>query len=527
MLVKTGAPNEEDLSAAQKREIRTLRKRLTKETKIPLVAKLSISRFLIYLNAVAADAGPNLQKSIAVWAECRRTTRFQGRCAMKTDASRAATYAKVDRRLIPFLFLCYILAYLDRVNVGFAKLQMANDLGLSDAAFAAGAGIFFIGYFFFEVPSNIALKKFGARVWITRIMITWGLVASGMMFVTNETFFYIMRFVLGLAEAGFFPGIIFYLTLWYPSQLRSTRTAWFVAAIPVSGVIGNPISGLIMEMLSGAWGLAGWQWLFLIEGIPSVLVGIFVLRYLDSSIMEARWLTEAEKADLAGNLDAEEKQKAEHRLIDAFKSGKVYALCAVYFTLMIGLYGIAFWLPTIISKLGVKGYLDVGLISAIPYGVATVGMLLLSRHSDKSGERRLHYVFNVTAGALGLILSGVFVEQPTLSVLFLSIGALGVIGSMPIFWPIPSAFLTGTAAAAGIGIVNSIGNLGGYVGPNIAIWIKAFSADPSAPLYAIAVLLLIGAGVVLLFIPKSVNVAPAPTIRQTGIPSPTPAAGHS
>ncbi len=212
---------------------------------------------------------------------------------------------------------------------------------------------------------------------------------------------------------------------------------------------------------------------------------------------------------MATNLDAEEKHKAESKLIDAFKSGKVYALCAVYFTLMIGLYGIAFWLPTIVKAFGVKGYLDVGLLSAVPYGIATVGMLLLSWHSDKTGERRLYYVLNASAGAVGLALSGVFAADPVLSLIFLSIGTLGVIGSMPLFWPIPSAFLTGTAAAAGIGLVNCVGNLGGYVGPNAAIWVKPFSADPSAALYAIAVILLIGAAITLLFIPRSVNAKPA------------------
>jgi MFS family permease len=424
----------------------------------------------------------------------------------------AETYSKVDRRIIPFLFLCYILAYLDRVNVGFAKLQMSKDLALSDAAYAAGAGIFFIGYFFFEVPSNILLKKYGARIWIARIMVTWGLVSSAMMFLTGETMFYVMRFTLGLAEAGFFPGIIFYLTLWYPSDKRSSRTALFVAAIPVAGVIGNPVSGLTMDLLSGQFGLAGWQWLFLVEGIPSIIVGFWVLSYLDSSILEAKWLSDEQKVLLAGNLDAEERHKAESRLIDAFKSGKVYALCAIYFTLMIGLYGIAFWLPTIVKAFGVKGYLDVGLLTAIPYGVAVLGMLLLSWHSDRTGERRLHYVLNVSAGALGLALSGTFAADPVLSLIFLSVGTLGVIGSMPLFWPIPSAFLTGTAAAAGIGLVNSVGNLGGYVGPNVTIWVKPYSADPSAALYAIAVLLLLGAAITLFFIPKSVNAQSAPQI---------------
>ena len=417
----------------------------------------------------------------------------------------AETYSKVDRRIIPFLFLCYILAYLDRVNVGFAKLQMAKDLSLSDAAYATGAGLFFIGYFFFEVPSNVLLKKIGARVWIARIMITWGIVSSAMMFLTGETMFYVMRFVLGLAEAGFFPGVIFYLTLWYPSDKRSSRTAWFVAAIAVAGVIGNPVSGFTMDLLSGAWGLAGWQWLFLVEGIPSIIVGIWVLSYLDSSITEASWLSEEEKALLTRNLDAEEKHKVETRLLDAFKSAKVYALCAVYFTLMIGLYGIAFWLPTIVKAFGVEGYVRIGLLSAIPYGVAVLGMLALSWNSDRTGERRLHYVLNVSAGAIGLILSGVFAANPMLSIAFLSIGTLGVIGSMPLFWPMPSAFLTGTAAAAGIGLVNSVGNLGGYVGPNVAIWVKPLSSDPSAALYAIAALLLFGAAITLIFIPRSVN----------------------
>ena len=417
------------------------------------------------------------------------------------------TYHKVDVRLLPFLFLCYILAYLDRVNVGFAKLQMLKDLSMSDAAFATGAGIFFIGYFFFEVPSNVLLKKFGARVWIARIMISWGVISACMIFVKGEWSFYAMRFLLGLAEAGFFPGVIFYLTLWYPSKLRASRTAWFVAAIAVSGVIGNPISGGIMDRLNGAMNLAGWQWLFLSEGIPSVIVGLWVIYYLDSSIEEAKWLTAEEKALLANNVIAEDKHKTEHKLADAFTSGKVWVLCAIYFTLMIGLYGIAFWLPTIVKAFGIKGYFGVGLITAIPYGVAVSGMIFLSLHSDKTGERRLHYVFNVVAGAIGLVLSGIFASNPVLAIIFLSIGTLGVIGSMPLFWPLPSAFLAGTAAAAGIGIVNSVGNLGGYFGPNIPIWAKHVSSDRSAALYIIAGILMIGAFLTYFFIPKTLRVS--------------------
>jgi len=430
----------------------------------------------------------------------------------------AKTYHKVDLRIVPFLFLCYILAYLDRVNVGFAKLQMSKALSLSDAAFATGAGIFFIGYFFFEVPSNVALKKFGARMWIARIMISWGIVSACMIFVKGEFSFNALRFLLGIVEAGFFPGVIFYLTLWYPSRLRSTRTAWFVAAIAVSGVIGNPISGWIMDTLSGAMGLAGWQWLFLAEGIPSVIVGFWVIFYLNSSIEEAKWLTSEEKALLAKNLSAEETTKTEHKLSDAFKSGKVWALCAIYFTLMIGLYGIAFWLPTIVKAFGIKGYLGVGIVTAIPYGAAVIGMIFLSNHSDKTGERRLHYFWTAIAGAAGLVLSGVFAANPVLAIIFLSIGTLGVIGAMPLFWPIPSAFLTGTAAAAGIGVVNSVGNLGGYVGPNVPVWAKFISKDPSAALYIIAIVLVVGAFLTLGLIPKDLRVrigAPQPVRSKT------------
>ncbi len=426
---------------------------------------------------------------------------------MAPDSSfEARTYRKVDLRIVPFLFLCYILAYLDRVNVGFAKLQMLKALSLSDAAFATGAGIFFIGYFFFEVPSNVLLKKYGARMWIARIMITWGIVSACMIFVRGAVSFNALRFLLGIAEAGFFPGVIFYLTLWYPSRMRATRTAWFVAAIAVSGVIGNPISGWIMDTLSGAKGLAGWQWLFISEGIPSILVGFFVIYYLNSSIDEAKWLTAEEKALLVKNLATEETTKSEHRLVDAFKSITVWVLCAIYFTLMIGLYGIAFWLPTIVKAFGIKGYLGVGLITAIPYGVAVIGMILLSNHSDKTGERRLHYVFTALAGAAGLVLSGVFAANPVLAIIFLSKGTLGAIGAMPLFGPLPAALVTGTAAAAGIGIVNSVGNLGGYIGPNVPVWAKLISADKSAALYIIAGMLVLGAVITFFFIPKNLRV---------------------
>ncbi len=416
-------------------------------------------------------------------------------------ALEARTYAKVDRRLLPFLFLCYILAYLDRVNVGFAKLQMLHELSLSDAAFGTGAGIFFVGYLLCGVPSNLLLKHFGARKWIAQIMLAWGCLSAATMFIKSAPAFYLMRFLLGVAEAGFFPGVIFYLTLWYPSRLRSTRMAWFVSAIAVSGVVGSPISGFIMAELSGKFGLSGWQWLFLMEGIPSVLVGVWVWFGLDSGIAEATWLKPEEKELLQRNLEAEQLDASQHKLAAALRSGRVWALCAIYFTLMIGLYGISFWLPSIISAMGVTGYVQVGLITAVPYAFAVVGMVLISRSSDRRRERRWHYVFTSLLGGLGLGLSAALRTHPVLATFCLAVGTLGVISAMPVFWPVPSSFLGGTAAAAGIGIVNSFGNIGGYIGPNIAVWTKSLSPDPSFSLYGIAGILVVGAVIAFRTIP--------------------------
>jgi len=416
------------------------------------------------------------------------------------------TYAKVTWRLIPFLFLCYILAYLDRVNLGFAKLQMLQDLGFSDAVFACGAGVFFIGYFLFEVPSNLILRRIGARTWIARIMITWGVISSAMMFARSQTAFYLLRFLLGVAEAGFFPGIIFYLTCWYPSRLRARRTAWFMTAIAFAGVIGNPLSGWILDTFNGTLGLAGWRWLFLLEGLPSVLVGGWVLFYLDSSIEGAKWLTDAEKALLKRNLDLDNQGKHHARLRDAFLSGRVWLLCLVYFCMAIGLYGIAFWLPTIVKALGVKGYLNVGLLSAIPYGVAMIGMILLGRSSDVTGERRWHTALASFAGGVGQILSGLFGHNAVLSILFLSLATLGILSAPPLFWTLPTAFLTGAASAAGIGIINSLGNLGGYVGPNIPVWVRPVSARAAAPLYVIAASMFL-AGILVIFLVRDDRIA--------------------
>lgn len=414
-------------------------------------------------------------------------------------------YAKVTRRLIPFLFLCYILAYLDRVNLGFAKLQMLQDLGFSDAVFACGAGVFFIGYFLFEVPSNLILRRIGARTWIARIMITWGVISAAMMFVRSPRVFYLLRFLLGIAEAGFFPGIIFYLTCWYPSRLRARRTAGFMTAIAFAGVIGNPISGWIMETLGGTLGLAGWKWLFLLEGLPSILVGVWVIFYLDSSIERAKWLTDAEKALLQRNLDLDNQSKRHALLRDAFRSGRVWLLSLVYFCMAIGLYGVGFWLPTIIQTLAGGHYLRIGLLSAIPYGAAAIGMILLGRSSDATGERRWHTALTSFAGGLGLILYGVFRQNTVLAIVFLSLATLGILSTLPLFWTLPTAFLTGAASAAGIGIINSFGNLGGTVGPNLTVWVKPISARAAAPQYVIAASLFLAGILVIGFVKRERN----------------------
>lgn len=281
-------------------------------------------------------------------------------------------YSKVLWRLVPFLFLCYVVAYLDRVNVGFAKLQMLADLKFSDTVYGFGAGIFFIGYFIFEVPSNIILSKTGARIWIARIMITWGIISSAMLFVTTPESFYVLRFLLGVSEAGFFPGIILYLTYWFPSERRARVVALFMTAIALSGVIGGPLSGWIMQAFAGVNNLAGWQWLFLLEGIPSILVGIAVIFYLDDSIEGAKWLSQEEKKVLADRIHNDQKGIVDHGIAHTFTSVKVWLMALIYFSFIMGLYGISFWLPQLIKSTGVKDVLNIGLLTAIPYGFAAV-----------------------------------------------------------------------------------------------------------------------------------------------------------
>jgi D-galactonate transporter len=383
-----------------------------------------------------------------------------------------ALYARVSWRLLPFLFLCYVVAYLDRVNVGFAKLQMQADLHLSDTVYGLGAGIFFLGYFLFEVPANLLLAKVGARRWIARIMISWGLVSAASMMSDSATSFYVLRFLLGVAEAGFFPGVILYLTYWYPSQRRARIVAVFMSAVAVAGVVGGPLSGWLMHSMGGVAGLRGWQWLFLLEGLPSVLVGIATLFYLDDGIRAARWLTTAQQAALLQALAADEAPQAQWSLRHVFGSSRVWMLCLIYFLFVMGLYGVGFWLPQLIRNSGVQDLLQVGLMTAVPYGVAALVMIVVARHSDRSGERRWHAALASFAGAAGLQYATLHGGDPLLSLAALSVATAGILSTFPVFWSLPTAMLGGSAAAAGIAMINSVGNLAGFVSPYLVGAIK-------------------------------------------------------
>ena len=408
------------------------------------------------------------------------------------QAIEEALYRKVAWRLIPLLLACYVVAYLDRVNVGFAKLQMIDQLGFSDTIYGLGAGMFFIGYFLFEVPSNIILHKMGARVWIGRIMISWGLISAAMMFVTTPTMFYVMRFLLGVAEAGFFPGIILYLTYWYPADRRARITAMFMTGIAIAGVIGGPVSGIIMKYTNGIYGWQGWQWMFLLEGLPSVALGLVVIMMLDDRISEARWLTEEERALLAHNIAKDEAHKEDESFLRIISSGKVWLCAAIYFSYVMGVYGVSFFLPTIIKSMGHTDVVEIGLISSIPYSVSVVVMLLIARSADRTGERRWHVAIPGMLGAVGLALSVILAKDGTLAIAALTLGLSGIMTTLPLFWSLPTAFLAGTGAAAGIALINSLGNLAGFVSPYAVGWLKDATGSTDAGVYLLAAAMVVG-----------------------------------
>jgi D-galactonate transporter len=414
------------------------------------------------------------------------------------------TYAKITTRLVPFLFICYLAAYLDRVNVGFAKLQMSSELKFSETVYGFGAGIFFLGYVLFEVPSNIVLHRVGARLWIARIMITWGLLSGAMAFVTTPTMFYVLRFLLGVAEAGFIPGILLYLTYWYPASRRGRITAIFLAAIPVSSIIGGPVSGWILSALSGVHGLSGWQWLFIVETIPSLVLGIAILLYLDDRVAAAKWLNEDEKKIVATNIANDQKGKEEFsHLSYAFKSGRVWLLGVIYFAIASGIYIISFWVPTLIKQTGVTDPLHIGLLTAVPYIVAIVAMILTSAHADRVRERRWHTMIPMLLTAVGLVVTALAIHDTVIAMVGLTLAAAGASTCQSSFWTFPANLLAGAAAAAGIALINSVGNIGGFASTFVVGWMTDLTHSTSASLYLFAGLLVVAA-LLMLAIPARV-----------------------
>jgi sugar phosphate permease len=420
-----------------------------------------------------------------------------------------ALYQKIAWRLMPFLFFGYVIAYVDRMNVSFAKLQMAGDLGFSDTVYGFGAGIFFVGYFFCEVPSNIMLHKIGARIWLTRIMIMWGLISSAMMFVDSPLSFYGLRLLLGMGEAGFFPGIILYLTYWFPNRYRAKCTAIFIFGIAFSGIISGPISGWLMESLSDVHDLRGWQWLFLLEGLLAVILGCCAPFILLDKPEKASWLTTEEKQLVCEHLATEQSLAVTHHssLKQTLTNLNIWLLSGIYFLLVAGLYSISFWLPQIVHDFGQANLLITGLLSSIPYLCASIGMFFIARYSDKHNERYRIMQICMLVGAIGLFASAWFQSPITLSLLSLSIACTGIMACFTIFWTIPTKLLSNinVTAAAGIAMINSVGGLGGYIGPFLLGWIKDATHNLSAGLYALAVGLLM-AMILLMRLRKQVNI---------------------
>lgn len=417
---------------------------------------------------------------------------------MAVDEIAESALRKVRWRLIPFLFLLYIVAYLDRVNVGFAAIDMNRDLGFSAAVYGLGSGIFFLSYTLFEVPSNLILARVGVRVWIARIMFTWGIFATAMLFVNNATTFYVLRFMLGIAEAGFFPGIILYLTHWFPARERGRAVGLFMTATAMAGVIGAPISSALLQ-LHGAGGLQGWQWLFLIEGLPAIILAPIVLAFMTEKPSDAKWLTAAERDWLSREMEAEHAETANAHVTfrEAATSARLWIVSLPYFCIVIAFYGVSFWLPQIVQ--GSSGYSSamVVLLTAIPYVAATVGLVFFGARSDRTGERHWHVAGPCLIGAVGFVLTVLTPPTPAYALATLSIAAFGIWGTLGPFWTLPTAFLRGTAAAGGIAIVNSIGNLGGFVGPFLMGWIRDATGGFSAGLLTLAAVLVIGAAIAL------------------------------
>ena len=414
-----------------------------------------------------------------------------------------ATYRKVTWRLIPFLFLLYIVAFLDRVNVGYAKLQMSSDLQLSEATYGLGAGLFFIGYFLFEVPSNLILERVGARIWIARILIVWGVISTAFMFVHTPTHFYVLRFLLGVGEAGFFPGVILFLTYWFPVAFRARMVAMFMTAIAVAGVIGGPLSGWVMRDMAGLWGLAGWQWVFLLEGVPAIILGFVTLGYLQDGPHKAKWLSQDQRQLVLIRLDEDRLRALEtsgHRhLLKSLQDYNLWVLVLIVFCINLGLYGVNFFLPQLLKDMGVKDLLWNGIVSAIPFGIAAIAMVLNGRHSDKTMERRWHTALPAVVAGIGLVIAATAGTGHTALAIFgLTLATTGMLCSVSAFWTIPPTFFAASAAAGGIALINSLANLGGFFGPYLMGLVREYLHSNTVGLYFLASALFLCAALTLM-----------------------------
>ncbi|WP_218647316.1 MFS transporter [Sphingobium lactosutens] len=415
---------------------------------------------------------------------------------MSTSDDMRQTYRKIAVRVIPFLFVCYLFNYIDRVNVGFAKLQMLDDLSMSETVYGLGAGIFFIGYLACGVPSNLILQRLGARRWVAVMMVTWGLFSTSLMFVQTPAHFYLLRFLTGAAEAGFFPGIVLYLTGWFPRTQHGRVMTIFMSAIPVSGVLGGPVSGWILgHFAAGHGGLAAWQWLFLLQGLPTVLLGVAVWFVLSDGIDAAPWLDAGEKRALHDAIVQDEKTKpitAADSFSAVLRNPTIWMLGLLYFCIQSGVYAINFWLPTIIQSSGESDPLMIGLMSAIPYLAAVIFMIMMGRSADRRQERRWHLTIPLTIGLTGLIIAATATGNPGLSLFGMTLAAMGALTGLPMFWPLTNSYLSAAAAAGGFALINSTGQLAGFVSPYLVGWIKDASGSTQAALFTLAIALAVG-----------------------------------
>lgn len=428
----------------------------------------------------------------------------------------SALFKRIGLRIIPFLFICYVFNYIDRVNVGFAKLQMLDDLGMSEAVYGLGAGIFFIGYIAFGVPSNLVLNKVGARRWIAAMMVTWGLFSTALLLVRSPMEFYALRFLTGAAEAGFFPGVVLYLTRWFPRSLQGRVVTAFMSAIPISGVIGSPFSGWILEhFATGQHGLAAWQWLFLLQGLPTVVLGLMAWFFLTDRVEEAAWLGDREKAALKRAL-AEDRKAEPATQADPFmrvlRSPVTWVLGAVYFCIQCGVYGISFWLPTIVVAGGHTDPVTVGLLTAVPYFAAVVFMLAMGVSADRRQERRWHLAASIVIGAVGMLAAALFAAHPVISLFGMSLAAMGALTGLPMFWPYTNNHVTAAEAAGGFALINSCGQMAGFLSPYIFGLIMDSTGNVVAGQWALGVVMLIGT--LLVFAVPRRDLAPASEATQ-------------